>query len=60
MCRTDRCCWEHDRCYDVLQKKGSNTWMQYYKYRYSRGVVTCGKAGASRSGRWKSPGLCWL
>ncbi|XP_045715643.1 phospholipase A2 group V-like [Phyllostomus hastatus] len=39
---TDRCCWEHDRCYDVLHKKGYHTWMQYYKYSYSQDGITCG------------------
>ncbi|KAF6110733.1 hypothetical protein HJG60_015074 [Phyllostomus discolor] len=38
---TDRCCWEHDRCYNVLQKKGYDTWSRYYKYRYSRDEITC-------------------
>ncbi|XP_054428162.1 phospholipase A2 group V [Pteronotus mesoamericanus] len=39
--RTDWCCWAHDNCYGLLQKKGCNTWMQYYKYRFSRGMAVC-------------------
>lgn len=35
----------HDHCYDLLEKKDCNVWTQYYKYRFSRGLVTCGKAG---------------
>ncbi|XP_036995997.1 phospholipase A2 group V [Artibeus jamaicensis] len=38
---TDGCCQVHDRCYEVLEKKGCNTWAQYYKYRISRGLVSC-------------------
>ncbi|XP_024410435.2 phospholipase A2 group V [Desmodus rotundus] len=38
---TDWCCWMHDHCYDLLEKKDCNVWTQYYKYRFSRGLVTC-------------------
>ncbi|XP_036888734.1 phospholipase A2 group V [Sturnira hondurensis] len=38
---TDWCCRVHDYCYGVLENKGCDIRMQYYKYRYSRGLVSC-------------------
>ncbi|KAM5321814.1 phospholipase A2 group V isoform 2-T3 [Glossophaga mutica] len=38
---TDWCCWMHDHCYGLLEKKGCDIRTQYYKHRFSRGLVTC-------------------
>ncbi|XP_066126342.1 phospholipase A2 group V isoform X2 [Saccopteryx bilineata] len=39
---TDWCCWLHDHCYGLLEKKGCRIWTQSYKHSFSRGQVTCG------------------
>ncbi|XP_053432902.1 phospholipase A2 group V [Nycticebus coucang] len=41
---TDWCCWVHDRCYGQLEEEGCNVRTQSYKYRFSRGLVTCERA----------------
>ncbi|XP_006924554.1 calcium-dependent phospholipase A2 [Pteropus alecto] len=38
---TDWCCWVHDRCYEWLEEKGCYYRTQSYKYRVTRGLVTC-------------------
>ncbi|XP_064443629.1 phospholipase A2 group V [Mirounga angustirostris] len=38
---TDWCCWVHDHCYGRLEEKGCHIRTQSYKYRFSRGLVTC-------------------
>ncbi|XP_036085336.1 phospholipase A2 group V isoform X1 [Rousettus aegyptiacus] len=53
---TDWCCWEHDRCYGRMEDNGCKYWT-IYKHRVTRGLVTCGKAGASHAGHWKNLGL---
>ncbi|XP_070366969.1 phospholipase A2 group V isoform X1 [Equus asinus] len=38
---TDWCCRVHDHCYGQLEEKGCHIRMQSYKYRFTRGLVTC-------------------
>ncbi|XP_008588768.1 PREDICTED: calcium-dependent phospholipase A2 [Galeopterus variegatus] len=38
---TDWCCWMHDHCYEHLEEKGCDIRTQSYKYRFSKGMVTC-------------------
>uniref|UniRef100_G1SUZ8 Phospholipase A2 n=1 Tax=Oryctolagus cuniculus TaxID=9986 RepID=G1SUZ8_RABIT len=51
---TDWCCWVHDKCYGRLEERACNIRTQSYKYRFARGLVTCGKPLPSRPAHWQS------
>lgn len=40
-----RCCQVHDRCYGQLEEKHCAIRTQSYDYRFTKGLVICGKGG---------------